>query len=62
MNSIANTISLIARHASISRRTGWYTHTGTMFDDDSRPKGTAQTIASTVPQIAMCSVTIISVI
>ena len=32
MNSIANTISLMARQASIRRRTGWWTQAGAMLD------------------------------
>lgn len=60
MNSIANTISLIARQASISRRAGWRTQGGAMFEALRRPIGTAATTARTVPQIAMCTVTTIS--
>ncbi len=59
-NNMAKTISLIARHASIRRRTGCEIHTGLMFCADSRPNGTAQTSASAVPHTATTSVTIIS--
>ena len=60
MNSIANTISLMARQASISRRTGWWIHAGAMLALDSRPIGTAASTASSVPQRAMCTVITIS--
>ena len=60
MNSIANTISLMARQASMTRRTGWYTQRGTMLDEDSRPKGTAHATARKVPHSAICTVTTIS--
>ena len=60
MNSIANTISLIARQASMRRRMGWYTQAGATLEAHSSPAGTAATNASTVPQMAMCSVTSIS--
>lgn len=60
MNSIANTISLIARQLSIARRTGCSSHAGAMLRADIRPNGTALTIASAVPQSAIDSVTPIS--
>ena len=60
MNSIANTISLMARQASIRRRTGWCSQAGAMLADAASPSGTAATMASSVPQTAMCTVTIIS--
>ena len=60
MNSIANTISLIARKASSNRRIGWWTQGGVRFDELARPIGTAAITASTVPQTAMCRVTSIS--
>jgi hypothetical protein len=60
MNSIANTISLMARAASITRLTGCRTQAGAMLADDSRPSGTANTTASAVPHTAICSVTSIS--
>src|SRR5450830_2054664 len=56
-NSIANTISLIARAASIKRRTGWLTQGGAMLEDASRPHGTAHTTARAVPQTAIWMVT-----
>ena len=59
-NNIANTISLIARDASMRRRTGWCTHAGVRFDEHSSPNGTPKTTASAVPQSAICSVTSIS--
>ena len=57
---MANTISLMARNASSTRRTGWYTHQGTMLDEASSASGTAVITASAVPQSAICSVTSIS--
>ena len=58
--SMAKTISLIERQASITRRTGWYTHQGTMFSEQRMPSGMAQRMASTVPHRAICTVTTIS--
>jgi hypothetical protein len=59
-NSIANTISLIARQASISLRTGWWIQAGARFDEHSSPNGTAQATARAVPHSAISSVTRIS--
>ena len=59
-NSIANTTSLIARAASISRRTGWRTQTGAMLADERRPNGIAHSTERAVPQTAIWSVTSIS--
>ena len=60
MNSIAKTISLIARHASITRRIGCTIHIGAMLCADINPHGTAHTSDSAVPHTATDSVTIIS--
>ena len=60
MNSMANTISLMARQASMSRRTGWCIHAGATLADAASPKGTAASTASKVPHTAMWSVTSIS--
>ena len=57
---MAKTISLMARAASMRRRTGWQIHQGAIFSEDMMPSGTAQMTASKVPQIATCRVTIIS--
>ncbi|MNC45423.1 hypothetical protein D3C75_943850 [compost metagenome] len=59
-NNIAKTISLIERNASITRRNGWWIHHGVMFSEQRMPSGTEQTIASTVPHRAICTVTSIS--
>ena len=59
-NNMANTISLIERKASITRRSGWCTHHGVMLSAHKMPSGTEQTMANTVPQRAICTVTIIS--
>eukprot|EP01139_Manchomonas_bermudensis_P016542 Amastigsp_a513194_7.p3 type:complete len:104 gc:universal Amastigsp_a513194_7:592-281(-) len=60
MNNMANTISLIARAASISRRTGWRTQTGAILAEDSSASGIAQTTASAVPHKAIWTVITIS--
>jgi hypothetical protein len=60
MNSMANTISLMARHASINLRTGCSTQRGARLCADISPNGTAQTMASTVPHSATAIVTHIS--
>ncbi len=57
--SMAKTSSLMARQASISRRTGWWTHQGVRFSEDSRLAGMATSTASRVPQMAIWMVTII---
>ena len=56
----ANTISLIERQASSTRRTGWFTHQGATLLAASSESGTAPTMASAVPHSAICSVTTIS--
>ena len=60
MKSIANTISLMERSASMPRRSGCRTHHGTRLDEANKLHGTAATSARSVPQSAICSVTTIS--
>ena len=50
----------MARNASMRRRTGWYTHGLTTLDAHSKPRGIAAKIASKVPQMAIWTVTSIS--
>ena len=59
-NISANTISLMARQASISRRAGCTTHCGQMLAALRIENGMPNTTASAVPQIAICTVTTMS--
>jgi hypothetical protein len=59
-NISANTISLMARQASIKRRTGCTTHCGQMLAALRIANGIPNTTASVVPQIAIWTVTIMS--
>ena len=59
-NISANTISLMARHASISRRTGCTIHCGQILAAARIENGMPNTTASTVPQIAIWIVTTMS--
>ena len=58
--SSAKTISLMARDASISRRTGCTTHCGQTLDELRIAKGMPRITASAVPHTAIWMVTIIS--
>ena len=60
-NSSAKTISLMARQASISRRTGCTIQAGQILADDRIANGMPKTTASAVPQIAIWIVTTMSV-
>jgi hypothetical protein len=59
-NISANTISLMARQASIRRRTGCTTHCGQMLAEARMENGMPNTTASAVPQIAIWTVTSVS--
>ena len=59
-NISANTISLMARQASIRRRTGCTIHCGQTLAALRIENGTPNTTASAVPQIAICTVTTMS--
>ena len=59
-NSMANTSSFMLRNRSISRRVGWDTHQGATLPAHMSANGTANRMASPVPQMAICTVRIIS--
>ena len=59
-NSSANTISLMARQASIRRRTGCTTHCGQTLAEARMAKGMPKNTASAVPHTAIWTVSTIS--